>query len=273
MDKNFLEFLDLLSKKEIVIYGAGYVAKKLFYKALVERGLAHNVKCFCVTNANDRNDVFCGIPIISVQELKISKESIICIAVHASVKDEIFLELNSKGIDNYIWVYPYLFQLLLGEAAVKNVGVNVNDIVRQTCNDDYGIVLRYAMIEYHFGKNDWGFELYVKSREQWASKKNAVIRARNFCRLIDDWKRDGYDSRKRICIFDNFEVFDGAHRVALAKYFNQESIFCDIWKKSIELADLYGKDSVSTKDNLLQCGFNLEEIRKLEELKEKMCNH
>lgn len=266
----YVEFLETLKKKRIIVYGAGYIAKTLFYRALKMQNLLHRVDAFCVTKVANKNESFAGIPIREIDEIIISEDVVICIAVHESIRDEIINILKTKKVTNYVWVYPYLFRMILGEPEGKGREVSVDKVVRCTCEIDYGIPIRYAMVENYFGKNNWGQELYIKSREIWSGRENAVIRAQGYVNLIKSWEVNGYDASKRISIFDNYEVFDGAHRLALAKYFQQEMISCDIWKNRVEFAELYGENAVCSREVLLKGGFTVSEMRKLDEMKEKL---
>ena len=173
--------------------------------------------------------------------------------------------LQDVGIDHYVWIYPYLYELLLGEPIKTDVKIKVDDIIR-TCGDDYRIAIRCAAIDHYCGKNTNGFDWYMKSQALHCSMKTAEERLRRFCKLISDWQRLGYDESKRILINENYEIIDGNHRVALAWYYGQEEIKCEIFGGNISACEVHGENAMLTKRILLQNGFSLQEIQELDKI-------
>ena len=257
---NAKELLGLLEKKEFVIYGTGHVAQK-FLKVIQKEHLDKNLKCFAVSFGE--KEPIEGIAVKNIREIE--KDSLVCIAVHNSLLNEMTGTLQDVGIDHYVWIYPYLYELLLGEPIKTDVKIKVDDIIR-TCGDDYRIAIRCAAIDHYCGKNTNGFDWYMKSQALHCSMKTAEERLRRFCKLISDWQRLGYDESKRILINDNYEIIDGNHRVALAWYYGQEEIKCEIFGGNISACEVHGENAMLTKRILLQNGFSLQEIQELDKI-------
>ena len=234
---NAKELLGLLEKKEFVIYGTGHVAQK-FLKVIQKEHLDKNLKCFAVSFGE--KEPIEGIAVKNIREIE--KDSLVCIAVHNSLLNEMTGTLQDVGIDHYVWIYPYLYELLLGEPIKTDVKIKVDDIIR-TCGDEY-----------------------MKSQALHCSMKTAEERLRRFCKLISDWQRLGYDESKRILINENYEIIDGNHRVALAWYYGQEEIKCEIFGGNISACEVHGENAMLTKRILLQNGFSLQEIQELDKI-------
>lgn len=258
--KKYLEIYNILKKRKIVIYGTGHVAMK-FYDLLVWRGLNSNIESFLVTRISDKKEIK-QIPIKKIDEFENKDEYIICIAVHTALRDEVEGELARWGYTNILWIYPYLYELLFGEPKKENVIVSVDDIIQH--NLDYRFAVRYLAVENYFGKNQYGAEIYIKAQSLHCECETARKRLDKFYELIEQWEKNGYDSRYRIYIDENGVLLDGAHRVTLAKYFNCKEFNCDIFSKSEHFIDWEGKEPRLTKEILNQAGFNKNELQMIE---------
>ena len=91
------------------------------------------------------------------------------------------------------------------------------------------IMIRLLAIDNFYEKNDYGFELYNKMQKTRVSKIKEIPHRmkeyeEDFKVLIKSFEERGYDSSYPVDLNQNFEVFDGAHRLALAIYFNIEKI-------------------------------------------------
>ena len=260
MDARNLLFL--LGTKKIVIYGTGYVAQK-FFSILKKNSLVGNIICFAVSKGEKEGESIDGIAVKNIRDIE--SDNMVCIAVHEALKDEMVDTLCDIGINNYIWIYPYLYQLLLGEPIEKGVRIKLEDIV-QTCLNDYRIAVRYAAIDNYYGKNIYGFDLYRRAQALYSSMKTAEERLERFCKLISDWQKYGYDEDSWICINEGYEIIDGAHRVTLAKYHGMQEIICNVFEGKASAYEVHGERVVLTNKILLQNGFSIEEIDKLNEI-------
>ena len=105
------ELLQQLGKKDIAIFGTGFVAE-MFYTALERRGLASRMQFAVVTSATERLR-FHGKPVLSMKEAKFSEDMLLCVAVHESAMHGLKGILQEVSI-TCIWIYPNLFDLLYG---------------------------------------------------------------------------------------------------------------------------------------------------------------
>ena len=262
------ELLRMISRNEFVIYGAGHIALK-FLKVLKWYHLEGNVSCFVISSSEPgKHDMLEGIPVRNPEWLKEHKNSLVCIAVHEASSQEIIEHIQALGIAHYIWIYPYLYELMLGTPKETGIKIRLADII-QTCEDDYRIAIRYAAIENYFEKNSYGFDLYIKAQALHSSRKTAEARLMKFCELMRAWQENGYDEQSRIFINRKYEIIDGNHRVALAKYYDQQEILCDIFPSDISAAEVHGENAMLTKDVLLSGGFSLDEIAVLDKINER----
>jgi hypothetical protein len=262
-------FNETIAGKKIIIYGAGFVATRLFYRALKDNGLASEIECFCVSKKEDDITQIYQIPLIELDELRVDNHAVVCIAVHETIKDEIVQSLEAHQINNYIWVYPHIYEMVFGVPR-RNIKMNVQEILCANRNE-YMIPLRYAAIENFYGKNTWGIGIYLKYLKLWNREKTANKRWERFKQMIIGWERYGYDSSKCISINGEGLILDGEHRMALAKYFGQEHIMCDVYeKKKVDIEDIYGAGAVLRKEQLVQFGFTAQEISALDEVWERI---
>lgn len=261
---NSAQLLEQIEKQNIVVYGAGHIARK-FLKALKLYYYDQKILCFVVSVPEESEQTIEGIPVRTVDWLTEHRDLLVCIAVHEALRHDIAVTLQNVGISRHIWIYPCLYELLLGVPVETNVKVDLEDIVR-TCVDDYRLAIRYATIEQYLGKNKVGFDLYRRAQALHSSPETAEERLAAFCRLIEKWRKNGYDEQSRIAINTGYEVIDGNHRVALAKYYDQKQIVCDIYEKRIAVTELHGENAMLTDSVLLREGFSDKEIKYLDSM-------
>lgn len=260
------ELEELLRKKKIVIYGAGYVAER-FYRSLKKKGIDKNVICFVTTKGKEKQA--CGLQVISIDDLKNEESLIICVAVHESIKNEIIELLEDRGIYNYIWIYPFQFQMMLGIPVRENIKVPLSDIVLKE-RDYYGLAVRYLALEQYYNKNEIGYELYIKACSMSCKKETAKARLDNFIKLIKSWEKDGYDETRPSSILNDYTVIDGTHRIAIAVYEKKSYIVCNMYLEDSEDLKVHTDNARMTKECMEKAGFTLEEVRILEEKRKQI---
>lgn len=241
------QFFKAVEGKNIIIYGDGYVGKQ-FLKTLRHNGMEEKVVCFTRT-AVSGDGIVDGIKLKSLKDIKTLQNSIICIAVHESNKDEIIKNIEANEIYNYIWIYPVLHSLIIGNPIMKNVKIPVKKILESNL-DDYRIAVRYLAIENYYGKNTIGYDIYLKLMELHTSHETAVKRLSTFIKLIKDWEKLGYDDTKSIDILENGILIDGTHRFALGVYFGLSNMSCNIYdaQKYSNCFEISGEDAVMSKE-------------------------
>lgn len=258
------ELEQLLKEKKIIIYGTGHIGKK-FLLALKRLGLVEQITCFTKTGHVEQEENVNVIPVYTLSQINVGKNSIVCLAVHESIRDEMIEELKRNQIENYVWIYPYLYELLLGAPLKENIPVSVARL-KVASKNDYRMAIRFLAIEQYLGKNDCGFDMYIRALSLHCSQETAKKRAEQFCRLIDDWSMSGYNSEYKVQLSQNYEIVDGNHRVALAMYFGEKNILCDMFFLSYPISNLHGEGAMLTKEILLESGFKKEEIQLLDEM-------
>ncbi len=261
---NSAQLIQLAAKQKIVIYGAGHIARKLL-KVLKLYHYDENVLCFIVSDPEQNEKTIEGIPVKTIEWLVENKNILVYVAVHESLWDEIADALQTIGVSRYIWIYPYLYELMLGLPVKTNIKVDLKDIIR-TCEDDYRLAIRYAAIEQYLGKNEVGFDLYKRAQALHSTPETAKERLTAFCLLIEKWQKNGYDEQSRIAINMDYEIIDGCHRVALAQYFKQKQIICDVFENHISAAELHGENVMLTDRVLMAAGFSADEMKYLSEI-------
>lgn len=247
--------LKYLSQKRFVIYGTGFVGRR-FLSALKQHGLYENIACFTISECvTGQDDMIEGIPVRGVSELdERTKDMLFCIAVHESLAKEIEKNLEKLQVKKYIWIYPFLYELSLGQPLKTNVLVNVDKILESNLNN-YGLAVRYLAVEQFFGKNQIGYDLYVRFNTLYCTKETAERRLIKFCDLIKNWKENGYDKEKKILINSNYEILDGCHRITVAKYFGEKNVICDVFSNEISVVSLLGDKALLTEKGLKESDF------------------
>ncbi len=263
--ENVEQLLNVLQNNKIVIYGAGYVAMR-FYNALKQYKLEDNVECFVTTLGGEK--------IVDKESLSISGyeyyvDHIVCIAVHESIKDDIIGVLKQKGVCNYVWIYPFLYELLLSGGISKNEAIPMKNIVKKA-TQYYGMAVRNLVIGQYYGKNEIGYNIYIKAQALHCDKETAKKRLKRFIHLIEDWGKNGYDEKKAIIIQQDNIIIDGAHRAALAAYHQREYI---IGKVAIEKEGTYSvhnEASLMEKKFFVNNGFDAWEIKILDRINQEL---
>ena len=223
--------IEFIRNNKISIYGTGYVAGK-FYSALQLHRLTDQIEFFITSEGSREQYKKCDV--LSVNDNRV-RETNILVAVHESIKDKIVENLRKNKCKNYLWISPeLLYAMIFGNPIQKNSSISLKEIWLKN-QGDYELAIRYLAIESYFGKNDYGFDIYKYVMSLFAKKQSAECRLSNFCSLINNWVTNGYDEKKPSKILDNYNYIDGSHRIAIALYFNQPTIKCDVYTNSDNL--------------------------------------
>lgn len=256
---NTSELLQMLQKNKVVIYGAGYVAVR-FFQAIKKHDLTDNVLCFVTTSGS--NKALEGLDVKNIHEIKEFKDVPVCIAVHESIRDEIAEGLQKEGFIKYVWIYPFMNELMFG-TPVQGVRIPLKDIWAMN-RENFAIAARYLVIENYYTKGGNGNELYKKSMALYSDEKTAEKRLRKFIELITNWDLEGYQKNNSIMLLENGCIIDGLHRIALAIYHKQDDIVCDVFPTPDDGKGIHEQTVSLTKDSLLEAQFKDIEIRELE---------
>ena len=131
--KNADDLKKKISSRECVIYGAGYVAQR-FFKALNRQGLGKQVRSFITSSLPTITEID-NIPVQSVEALNQYINPLILIAVHEVLVSQIEATLLKKGYSEYIWVYPFLYETMLGKPTIEMV--NLKTILRANNDENH----------------------------------------------------------------------------------------------------------------------------------------
>ena len=259
-------FLENLKGKSIIIYGTGHVGRK-FYKTLGKYHLQSQVQCFVRTEDVTSGERFEGVPVYCFKNVPIERDTLVCLAVHESIRDEIE-DTVKKVTGQYIWIYPHLYELMLGEPEQKNVEVAVRKLLTGF-HEDLRLGVRLAAIEQQDQKNDYGFDYYVRAQMLHCDRETARHRLEQLLRLIARWKEEGYERTHVLTLNRNYGVIDGNHRLAMAVYMGQETMFADIYPTNLSVEDIHGREPMQRRELLLERGFGADEVERLEGIQKK----
>lgn len=218
------ELTKQIQENKIAIYGIGYVAKR-FYEALEKKNLLKQFSFFITSSGGGTLN---GYDVLSIADQRVNNSLLILIAVHESLKDEIIANLHVHNCYNYIWVYPMLYDLILGEPIKQNINIPVKEIWLAN-RENYFIAARYLAIDNYYGKNDCGYEIYKMSMSLYNNPQTSEKRLLQFIQLIESWEKSGCKKGGSALLFDDYSCIDGAHRISLASYFGQKFITCSIY--------------------------------------------
>lgn len=225
----------LIASRDCVIYGAGYVAQR-FLKALRRQGLEDHVSSF-ITSSRPPITEIDGIPVQNLEALKQYTDPLILIAVHEALVDQIEAILLENGYNEYIWIYPFLYEIMLGKSAVCTVKL---EKIWKANMDNIMLPVRYLAIEQYYGENGYGYEIYRKSSNLLNSSSKVVAkRLENFIELIKNWEKNGYNRSKKVTILENGLIVDGSHRISLALYHNLEEIECNVYPETVSYNEIH----------------------------------
>ena len=109
---------------------------------------------------------------------------------------------------------------------------NTNWLFNKTLGKDLNsaeLLIRLLAIDEYLGKNNCGFELYNKMQLKRIEVNKKIPNPKEnyeyeFKSLIESIKINGFYSKSALELNKNFEVFDGAHRLACAIAFNIEKL-------------------------------------------------
>ncbi len=255
-----------LEKSKIIIYGAGYVADR-FYKALSKHGWHNKVLFFVTTEGSDK--CMNGFVVKSVDALSKNDEFLICIAVHESIRNEISRTLDREGISNYVWVYPFLNELILGKPLYENKKISIRSIWKAN-KSNFSIAARYLAVEEYYGQKLGGYKSYLSCLSLFNERETSEKRLAQFIRLMKEWKTYGYDEGKPIILLADGRVLDGFHRVAIAIYHGQREMICTQYGMSDDIGSTHEPIALLTEESVLDAGLDNELILKLKKTNERI---
>lgn len=256
---NVDRLIELLKERKAFIYGTGYIAS-LFFEALKKNRLENNIAGFVVSEFaknSDRN--FEGYEINQINEIDFADDMIVCIAVHDCLVGEIESLLKRNGVSNFVWIYPYLFDLYYGNPIQRGEWIDMRKLIPKD-EERYALAVRWAAVADYYGKCPNGFAWYKRAMTYLHNAQAAEARVKTFTQLIQNWQTSGYDGKHEIAINENYEIIDGEHRMAVALYHGEKRIKCRIYSGK----NVNSEKSFMKKKMLIECGFDEGEIKLLD---------
>lgn len=245
------ELKKIILSRECVIFGAGYVAQR-FFKALTRQGLGKQVRSFITSSLPTITEID-NIPVQSIEALKRYTNPMILIAVHEAVVSQIEETLLEKGYSEYIWIYPFLYEIMLGSPTICDVDLSR---IWRANRDKIILPARYLAIEQYYGNNDYGYEIYKKSYNLLESSHDVVEkRLDSFIELINNWEKNGYNESKLVSVFEDYVIIDGAHRIALALYHKLNTIKCKKYPMVMSFDEIHNADAFPDINNSHMLGY------------------
>ena len=222
--------LEAIKARGAVLFGTGFVAERAA-RILEERGLGACLRGFLVSRT--RTGSFCGRPVWSVgeyvQRLPDDREPLLCVAVHASLRDEVERLLQRAGLKEFVWIYQNYLELAWGEKA-REAELRVCDLLARQEEDQYWISVRCAALKERLAGVEDGpvAALYVKAAERFSRADTARSRLDYAAAVARSIRDGGYDEEQPILIDERWRVIDGLHRLAACILAGRESIPCRI---------------------------------------------
>lgn len=236
------ELARLLQKKKFFIYGNGYIAKR-FFECVKNFGALQNLNGFAVTKTDGKTIGIDGKPVVSVGEIR-DRDSLLLLAVHDAVAQEMEVAANQLGFQDVIWIYPNLWQMELGEPVKRNVKISASQLA--AAQEFYNVAIDYLAIRHFLAGRSSG--LYVKMQCAWSTPQVAEKRMESFKARIRAAVQNDTHAFAPIKITESQELIDGMHRTAMALYFGMQTLEADVYSCA---KALYGKDGLYSKGVLL----------------------
>ena len=83
----------------------------------------------------------------------------------------------------------------------------------------YDMIVRLLAVENYYGKNDYGFNFYMRMQGARVNKEWVEPSVNKFKKLIQSYENNGYNNRSRIVLDSELHLVDGSHRMAMAMYY------------------------------------------------------
>lgn len=256
---NIDELWHVLESNDIIIYGAGYVGKR-FLEICKASKRKINIVGIMTKNGTDTLDDIVAIPVNTSDEYK---KCTVCIAVHDVWIKDVIIDLKLNKYNSYINIYPYLYDLMLGEAVNYNLSVPIKKIF---CGrNKYAIAARWLAIEEYYKKNHYGYSIYMKQCSRYSKRDTQYKRLERFKSLIQSFNVASYSSEENIIILDDFRLVDGFHRVSLLMYYGEKIVNVNVYNSRNIIVNPHKDDVFFTKNNYEEFGITNYEMSVLDD--------
>lgn len=225
------ELIGMMRAQPFIVYGNGYVAHR-FYGCIKSLGAASRLAGCVVTHAKNGDMGADGKPVASIADIS-NTNRLLFIAAHDAVAGAMEKTARRCGFQNIVWIYPWLWQLELGEPIETRRRLFTKELV--AAQRFYNLAIDYLTIQRILDGNNT--ELYTKMQSAWSTPGVAIKRLETFKARIRDAVLHGLDSGVTVKISERCELLDGMHSAALAMYFGREEIYADVYPSDRSLYD------------------------------------
>ena len=218
------DIIHWIRTRNFVIYGTGSIGKR-FYRQVQRIGSCGNVVAFAETNV-DGEKIIDNKMVESIY--MVSKDTLVFIAAHEANALEMKNILETYEYQQYIWIYPYLFELELGDPLASDIPIHVNRILVSLKNV-YKPAICYLSLKKYCNSNMDAGKLYIKMLKYYTSLDTGRKRWERFCQKIEKCRQDGFFQDFNIKVDEKHRIIDGFHRLVLAKCFGVNILSCDVY--------------------------------------------
>ena len=216
------DIVNYIRTEKFVIYGNGFIGKR-FYQQVKKMGCVEHIISIAVTDTVKEEN----INVVSICD--VPRELMVFVAAHDENAFEMVNILHNLGFYNYIWIYPYLFELEVGDPIKCNCQIRVCDLL-ENMRGFYMPAIYYLSMRDYCDENIYNGSLYIKMSTHYTQLETGRKRWERFCRMIDRCIKYGFLQDANVKVDKNYKMIDGIHRLVLAKYFNHDILFCDVYQ-------------------------------------------
>ena len=262
--------LDALRDRGCTVFGHGYVAT-MFWMALEERGEQNRVRG-CMASDPTPDARFQGMPVRRMADVKPAEAGLVCVAVHASIRESVCMALAQAGFTEVVWVYPFLHELLFGPPLIRNARVSLRCILNAQDPDEHWIAVRSlaAQALRDGGADAEALDAYVAAQELHCSRATAQKRLVALEGLVDSFAKQGFDEAHPVLLDTNLRIVDGLHRIALAWLVGADSVICNFVAPSTVFERLFTKRNRLTSETLAQLGLSDGQLERIEQVNARL---
>lgn len=228
------EVENYLKNNKFFIFGTGFVAENL-YRYLENNKINNNVMGYVETNP--QKSEFNDLPVYTLEKISKLRTTPIIIAVHYSIFNQIKAKLDKLGITDWIWIYPFLCELICGHPYKKNVIINPYSFIHSACFSERVISSIYLIgIGYMFNQNKIGKNICLKYLSLFSTYNTALKRWDSFSNMISKFDGSNISNLGNLMIASDLGLLiDGNHRLSLALYKKIPEINADLFNVNYEM--------------------------------------
>lgn len=268
--------LKTIRERGAVLFGTGFVAK-LVFDTLTELELDSFIRGFVVSR--NAGDVFCDRPVWNlvqyaayVKEKEQNAVPLLCIAVHASLRESVEGVLQKNGIEDFVWMYPYYLELAWGPCTLFVVDVPLRRILHRQVEDQAWISVRYAALKEQLSGCGDGpaSALYVKAISLFSRPETTRERLAYAAAMAKGVTEKGFDRNCPILIDSQYRIIDGLHRVAAAVLAGSKTVPCLVAEEKDRFAQFFSEENRLTAAAQTKAGFTREERKILQTVRKEL---